>query len=92
MERVQRDEMWSLMDPDACPGLPEVWGQQFRERYEAYEAAGRYVRRLPAQEVWSLILRCQVESGLPYCLNKDAANATSNQQNLGDHQELQPVC
>lgn len=83
MERVQEGKMWSLMDPDACPLLTEVWGDSFRRRYETYEAEGDYVRQVPAQELWNLILRCQVESGLPYCLNKDAANATSNQQNLG---------
>ena len=83
MSRVQRDEMWSIMDPDRCPGLVECWGEDFRVLYERYEKEGRYVRQMKAQALWTMILRCQIESGLPYLLNKDAANATSNHQNLG---------
>ena len=82
-ERLEADGQWSLMDPDACPGLPDAWGPAFRELYEGYEAQGRYVRRVRAQDLWTLVLQCQLESGLPYCLNKDAVNAKSNQQHLG---------
>ena len=83
MERVVAGGTWSLMDPDACRGLVDCWGDAFRRKYEGYEAEGRFVRQVPAQDLWNLILRCQVESGLPYLLNKDAANATCNQQHLG---------
>ena len=83
MRRVEQDEVWTLMDPDACPGLSDCHGDKFRDLYEDYERQGRYVRQVKAQELWMLILQCQIESGMPYCLNKDAANAKSNQQNLG---------
>ena len=36
-----------------------------------------------AQQLWFAILEAQVETGNPYMLYKDAANAKSNQQNLG---------
>lgn len=83
MARVQNDQQWSLMDPDRCQGLTSVWGSDFKDLYEQYERDGKYVRQVKAQSLWTMILRCQIESGLPYLLNKDAANATSNHQNLG---------
>jgi len=83
MQRVQEGATWSLMDPDACRGLTDVWGDDFRHLYESYEKQGKFVRQVKAQDLWNMILRCQVESGLPYLLNKDAANSKSNQMNLG---------
>lgn len=83
MERVKQGSMWSLMDPDVCPGLTEQWGCGFNALYTDYERQGKYRRQIKAQDLWNLILRCQVESGMPYLLNKDASNAKSNQSNLG---------
>ena len=36
-----------------------------------------------AQELWLKIVEAQMETGTPYMLYKDAANAKSNQQHLG---------
>lgn len=83
MERVEKDEWWSLMDPDTCPELVEAFGEKFRQVYENYERQKKFIRRVKAQDLWMLILQCQIESGMPYCLNKDAANAKSNQSHLG---------
>jgi ribonucleoside-diphosphate reductase subunit M1 len=83
MKRVENDEMWSLMCPDLCPGLADCHGQAFEDLYCKYEQEGRYVRQMRAREVWSAILDSQIETGTPYMLYKDAANAKSNQKNLG---------
>lgn len=83
MRRVREGGLWSLMCPDACPDLAEAHGPAFDALYAEHEAAGRYVRRLPAQELWFKIVEAQIETGTPYVLFKDAANAKSNQQNLG---------
>jgi ribonucleotide reductase alpha subunit len=83
MKRVEQDEMWSLMCPSLSPGLAECHGKEFEELYCKYENEGRYVRQMRAREVWSAILESQIETGTPYMLYKDAANAKSNQQNLG---------
>jgi len=29
MKRVIADEEWTLMCPNECPGLPDVWGEEF---------------------------------------------------------------
>lgn len=83
MERVRDDGVWSLMCPDASPGLSDAIGDDFKIKYEQYERDGRYLRQIRAQELWFKILESQIESGVPYILYKDAANKKSNQQNLG---------
>jgi len=83
MERVESDGLWSLMCPAECPGLADVWGDKFKTLYESYEAAGKFRRQLPAKKLWQTILDSQIQTGAPYLCYKDAANAKSNQQNLG---------
>lgn len=83
MERVKKDEMWSLFCPNEAPGLDEVYGGEFEALYHRYEAEGRARKQVKAQELWFSILESQIETGTPYLLYKDAANKKSNQQNLG---------
>lgn len=82
MERVEQDGEWTLMCPHQCPGLADCHGDEFRHLYEQYESEGRG-RKVSAQKLWFKILDSQIETGTPYILYKDAANAKSNQQNLG---------
>merc|ERR1712115_403910 len=83
MKRVKSDGEWSLMCPDECPGLHEVWGEEFEKLYEKYEKEGRAKKTIKAQQVWYAIIESQIETGTPYMLYKDACNSKSNQQNLG---------
>ena len=83
MRRVKDDGIWSLMSPSESPGLDEVHGKEFEELYRRYESEGKFVAQIRARELWSEILVSQQETGTPYMLYKDAANAKSNQQNLG---------
>ena len=83
MKRVQDDAQWTLMCPNECPGLYDVYGEEFEAMYEAYEAAGKGRKTIKARELWEKILESQIETGTPYMLYKDAANRKSNQKNLG---------
>ena len=83
MERVKAESKWSLMCPDKCPGLSDVYGDEFKELYEKYESEGKYTKQINAQDLWFKILEAQIEQGVPYILYKDAANKKSNQKNLG---------
>ena len=83
MKRVKTDGNWSLMCPDECPGLHEVWGEEFEALYEKYEKEGRARKTIKAQKLWYHIIESQIETGTPYMLYKDACNRKSNQQNLG---------
>ena len=83
MERVEADEMWSLMCPDQCPNLNKVYGDEFNKLYEQYESEGKYVSRVSARKLFKHIMTCQSETGFPYMCYKDHANRKSNQKNLG---------
>ena len=83
MRRVESNGVWSLLDPSTCPGLDDVHGATYDALYERYESEKMYVRQVRAQDLWTAIVRSQIETGGPYILFKDAANAKSNQQNLG---------
>ena len=83
MKRVEEDGMWSLMCPNECPRLADVWGEQFEALYSYYEDRKMYRKQVPAKKLWSMILDAQIQTGTPYLCYKDAANRKSNQQNLG---------
>jgi len=83
MERVKSDGPWTLMCPDECPGLAEVYGDEFVALYTKYESEGRGRATLKARQLWFQILDAQMETGTPYILYKDACNKKSNQKNLG---------
>ena len=83
MKRVEEDGQWSLFCPHEAPGLADCHGKEHVELYERYEREGKARKTIKAQELWFAILDAQIETGTPYILYKDAANAKSNQQNLG---------
>ncbi|MFY8098258.1 MAG: ribonucleoside-diphosphate reductase subunit alpha, partial [Flavobacterium sp.] len=83
MKRVEADANWTLMCPNECPGLYDVYGDEFDALYESYESAGKGRKTIKARELWEKILESQIETGTPYMLYKDAANRKSNQKNLG---------
>lgn len=83
LKRVKEDGVWSLMCPDECPGLNQVHGNEYVRLYEKYEVEKRYVKQVKARELFLHILIAQSETGFPYMLYKDHANAKSNQKNLG---------
>ena len=83
MERVKSDSHWTLMCPDECPGLSDVYGEEFNRLYKSYEISGNGRKTVKARELWFQILDAQMETGTPYLLYKDAANKKSNQKNIG---------
>lgn len=83
MKRVLEDGEWSTFCPDACPGLSEVYGEEYEKLYISYEQAGKAMWKLRAREVWMKIFESQKESGFPYILYKDTINRNSNQKNIG---------
>ncbi len=83
MERVEKNEKWTLMCPHECPGLFDTYGEEFEKLYEKYEAEDKGRRTIKARELWEKIMESQIETGTPYMLYKDAANRKSNQKNLG---------
>lgn len=82
-ERVKNDEMWSLFDPDECPGLNECYGDNYKKLYEKYEKEGFFRKQVKARDLWKAMIVSQIETGTPYVCNKDAGNEKSNQKNIG---------
>ena len=84
MERVkEKNGKWSLFCPNECPGLSDVYGDEFKILYEQYEKEGKARKTIEARDLWFAILDAQMETGTPYLLYKDAANIKSNQKNIG---------
>lgn len=82
MRRVEGDGDWTLMCPSQAPDLIDLHGDAFDQAYVRYERDG-VGKTVGARYLWGLILQSQVETGVPYMVYKDAANAKSNQKHLG---------
>lgn len=85
MERVNDGGDWTLFCPSEVRDLPDLVGDDFKRRYEAYENDPNVKRkkRVKAHHVWGLIMSSVTETGTPFICSKDAANRKSNQQNVG---------
>ena len=83
MKQVDKGDTWYFMCPDNCPGLNEVYGEEYEELYWHYVKQEKYVKKMPAQEVMKAIMDAQIETGVPYMAYKDTINRKSNQKNLG---------
>ncbi|KAF5339966.1 hypothetical protein D9611_012430 [Ephemerocybe angulata] len=83
MQRVDENSQWSLFCPSTASTLISTFGKDFEKEYRRLEASGKAYSTIPARDLWREIILCQIESGGPSILFKDAINRTSNQQNLG---------
>ncbi|MEV4459654.1 ribonucleoside-diphosphate reductase subunit alpha [Microbispora sp. NPDC049633] len=93
MRRVEADGTWSLFDPKEAPELTDLWGEAFDARYRELEAAGRYVRQVPARALYARMMRTLAQTGNGWMTFKDAANRASNQTALpGNVIHLSNLC
>jgi len=79
MRRVEADELWSLIDPDQVPELPDLYGDAFDRVYRQAEADGRYVRQLKARDLYGRMMRTLAQTGQGWMVFKDSANTKCNQ-------------
>lgn len=91
MRRMEVDDDWYLMSPDACPGLVDAYDHteggggpdDFNTLYNRYITEGKYVKKIKARVLWQHVITSQLETGVPYVLYKDHVNRKSNQANVG---------
>ncbi|MFE8070351.1 ribonucleoside-diphosphate reductase subunit alpha [Marinobacteraceae bacterium S3BR75-40.1] len=88
MERARADAAWTLFSPSDVADLHDLYGQDFRARYEAYEAmAARgeitLFKTVSAKQLWRKMLTLLFETGHPWITFKDTANLRSPQQHTG---------
>ncbi len=90
MDRVRANAEWTLFCPKYAPELKNVFGEEFEKWYKYYEEEipkqpghESYMKKIQARTLWNDLLTTQIETGMPFMTNKDTANYTSNQKNLG---------
>jgi ribonucleoside-diphosphate reductase alpha subunit len=83
MKQVDCDGEWFLMSADECPGLPDVYGEEFERLYQFYVDNKKYTKVVKARKLWMAIMDAQIETGTPYIGFKDHINRKCNQKNIG---------
>ncbi|SES38489.1 ribonucleoside-diphosphate reductase subunit alpha [Lentzea albida] len=88
LRRVRANGQWTLFSPDEVPDLHDAFGDEFAEKYRAYEAKAdngeiKVFRRLPAVDLWRRMLTMLFETGHPWITFKDPCNLRSPQQHNG---------
>jgi ribonucleoside-diphosphate reductase alpha chain len=88
MMRVQADGDWTLFSPDETPELHHIYGREFKEKYEEYEAKAargeiRLHKKLKARDLWRRMITMLFETGHPWMTWKDACNVRSPQDHVG---------
>ena len=83
MKQVEADGDWYLMSADECPGLPDVYGEEYESLYWKYVEEKKYRKKVSARKLWVAIIESQIETGMPYITYKDSVNRKSNQKNIG---------
>lgn len=79
MRRVKDNETWSLFDPKVCPELTDLYGEEFDRAYLEAEEQGRFMRQVPARELYSRMMRTLAQTGNGWMTFKDASNQKCNQ-------------
>jgi ribonucleoside-diphosphate reductase alpha chain len=84
MQRVKqsvqedRDVMWSLIDPNTASDLPDLFGEEFEKRYLKLEAEKKYVRQVPARDLFARMMRTLSETGNGWINFRDTSNLKCN--------------
>ena len=84
MERVLEDSYWTLFDPYEVKDLPELYGDEFKARYIAYEEDETITKNtMKAKDLWKKVLTSYFEVGSPFLCFKDTANRANPNSHVG---------
>ena len=87
MQRVVKNEMWTLFSPNEVQDLHELYGLEFKKKYEYYENNTKKLKlqfkKISAVALWRKILNMLFETGHPWITFKDPCNIRSPQQHCG---------
>lgn len=79
MQRVEKDELWSLFDPKEIPELTDTFGTEFENLYEAGEEKKLFKKQIPARELYAKMMKTLAQTGNGWMTFKDTSNLKSNQ-------------
>ena len=79
MARVDQGGVWSLFDPKDTPNFTDLYGEAFEAAYTKAEAEKKYVRQVPARDLYGRMMKTLAETSNGWMNFKDAANRKSNQ-------------
>ena len=84
MERVLEDSYWTLFDPYEVKDLSELYGDEFKARYTAYEEDESITKNtMKAKDLWKKVLTSYFEVGSPFLCFKDTANRANPNSHVG---------
>jgi ribonucleoside-diphosphate reductase alpha chain len=84
MKRVKADGDWTYFCPSDAPGLHDLVGKAFEEKYIEYEKQNMdRAKTVKATQVWRKILTMLYETGHPWITFKDTCNIRSPQDHVG---------
>ncbi len=85
MERVRDDGDWTLFCPSEAADLHELYGQEFKTLYQAYEVGKHNMKHkvVRAKDLWRKMLTMLFETGHPWICFKDPSNLRSMQDHCG---------
>jgi ribonucleoside-diphosphate reductase alpha chain len=88
MQRVMENGTWTLFSPNETPELHDIYGIEFKKRYEEYEQMAqdgllKQYRQIPAVTLWRKMLSMVFETGHPWITFKDPSNLRSPQSHVG---------
>lgn len=86
MERVLKNEDWSLFNPKDVPLLysKDSYGKVFTSRYLEYENDKNIERtKINSFNLYNMINNAKLISGNPYCIYSDTVNEMSNENHMG---------
>jgi ribonucleoside-diphosphate reductase alpha chain len=84
MQRLQNKQDWTYFCPADVPDLHDLYGKEFKERYEYYESLELpRAKKINSFDLWRKMLTMLFETGHPWFTFKDPMNLRSPQDHVG---------
>tara|TARA_Y100001935_G_C17309402_1_gene514706 strand:- start:488 stop:3277 length:2790 start_codon:yes stop_codon:yes gene_type:complete len=84
MQRLQNKEDWTFFCPSDVPELHDLYGKEFKEKYEYYESLNLpRAKKINSFDLWRKMLTMLFETGHPWFTFKDPINLRSPQDHVG---------
>lgn len=88
MRRVQEDGDWYMFDPNECPDLHDLFGEEFDKKYEIYSKRAekgeiKTFEKTSAKDLWKKMLKVLFETSHPWNTFKDPCNIRYTNQHEG---------